>query len=107
MKALVVYCHPRSESFTAAVRDTVLDRLSAKGVETRLIDLYARVFDPVLTGRQQSFGQTGYRKRAALPQVVGGSSRPPFSRLVVVLKSGPEEPRFPPETNSDGRTVHR
>ena len=52
MKALVVYCHPRSESFTAAVRDTVLDRLSAKGVETRLIDLYARGFDPVLSASE-------------------------------------------------------
>ena len=28
MRALVVYCHPRPESFTAAVRDVVLVRLS-------------------------------------------------------------------------------
>ena len=27
MRALVVYCHPRPDSFTAAVRDVVLDRL--------------------------------------------------------------------------------
>ena len=36
MRALVVYCHPKESSFTAAVRDTVLDRLARAGVETRL-----------------------------------------------------------------------
>jgi putative NADPH-quinone reductase len=48
VKALVVYCHPRPESFTAAVRDVVLARLDQHGAETRLIDLYALGFDPVL-----------------------------------------------------------
>jgi putative NADPH-quinone reductase len=47
-KALVVYCHPKEGSFTSAVRDTVLARLAAKGAEVRVIDLYARGFDPVL-----------------------------------------------------------
>ena len=49
MRALVVYCHPRSESFTAAVRDLVLDKLDAAGADVRLVDLYARDFDPVLS----------------------------------------------------------
>lgn len=49
MRALVVYCHPRPDSFTAAVRDRVLDRLTAKGAEIRLRDLYADGFDPVLS----------------------------------------------------------
>jgi putative NADPH-quinone reductase len=49
MRALVVYCHPRGDSFTAAVRDTVLARLAAAGAEVRLADLYARGFQPVLT----------------------------------------------------------
>ena len=49
MKALVLHCHPRADSFTAAVRDVVLDRLSAGGAEVRLIDLYVQGFDPVLT----------------------------------------------------------
>ncbi len=48
MRALVVYCHPRPDSFTAAVRDVVLDRLAAAGAQVRLLDLYARGFDPVL-----------------------------------------------------------
>ncbi len=49
MRALVVYCHPRETSFTAAVRDVVLDRLEAAGAEVRLRDLYAEGFDPRLT----------------------------------------------------------
>lgn len=48
-RALVIYCHPSPGSFTAAVRDAVLDRLAAQGAEVRLLDLYARGFDPVLT----------------------------------------------------------
>ena len=47
-RALVIYCHPRQDSMTAAVRDTVLDRLRAIGAELRLRDLYAEGFDPVL-----------------------------------------------------------
>jgi putative NADPH-quinone reductase len=50
MRALVVYCHPRAESFTAAIRDTVLTKLSDAGAETRLTDLYARNFNPILDG---------------------------------------------------------
>ncbi len=49
MRALVVYCHPKETSFTAAVRDVVLDRLEAAGAEVRLRDLYAEGFDPRLT----------------------------------------------------------
>ena len=50
MRALVVHCHPDPGSFTAAVRDVVLDRLAAAGAEVRVADLYARAFQPVLTG---------------------------------------------------------
>ncbi len=48
-RALIVYCHPKEGSFTSAVRDTVLSRLAAKGAEVRVIDLYARAFDPTLS----------------------------------------------------------
>ena len=50
MRALVIYCHPRTGSFTEAVRDVVLGRLDAAGAEVRLRDLYAEGFDPVLSG---------------------------------------------------------
>ncbi|OAN74342.1 NAD(P)H dehydrogenase [Jannaschia sp. EhC01] len=49
MRALVVYCHPKEGSFASAVRDTVLDRLQASGAHTRVRDLYAEGFQPVLT----------------------------------------------------------
>lgn len=49
MRALVVYCHPQEGSFTAAVRDVILERLDAAGADVRLHDLYASGFQPVLT----------------------------------------------------------
>jgi NAD(P)H dehydrogenase (quinone) len=49
MRALVVFCHPCSESFNAAVRDLVMAKLTAAGAEVRLNDLYAREFQPILT----------------------------------------------------------
>ncbi len=52
MRALVVYCHPNAESFTRAVRDTVLERLQAVGAEIRTADLYAEDFDPSLSATE-------------------------------------------------------
>ncbi|MEM6460368.1 MAG: NAD(P)H-dependent oxidoreductase [Pseudomonadota bacterium] len=52
MNILVVYCHPVEDSFCAAVRDTVLTALGEAGHETRLLDLYAIGFDPVM-GREE------------------------------------------------------
>ena len=52
MRALVVYCHPREDSFTAAVRDRVLARLDAAGVEWQISDLYGMGFDPVLAAAE-------------------------------------------------------
>jgi NAD(P)H dehydrogenase (quinone) len=49
MRALVVFCHPCTESFNAAVRDLVLAKLTAAGAEVRLNDLYRRDFRPVLS----------------------------------------------------------
>ena len=52
MRALVVYCHPRSGSFTEAVRDLVVEKLESKGADVRMTDLYARGFDPVLSAAE-------------------------------------------------------
>lgn len=52
MRALVIYCHPKEGSFTSAVRDTIIARLTAAGAQTRLRDLYAEGFNPVLTGSE-------------------------------------------------------
>ena len=49
MRTLVIHCHPNPESFVAAVRDAVLDGLSAGGHAVRTTDLYAEGFDPVFS----------------------------------------------------------
>jgi NAD(P)H dehydrogenase (quinone) len=49
MRALVVYCHPNPKSFNAAIRDAVLEVLKENGNEARLIDLYERGFNPVMS----------------------------------------------------------
>jgi NAD(P)H dehydrogenase (quinone) len=50
MRALVVYCHPNPASFTSAVKDLVIEKLSQAGAEIRLTDLYERGFRPTLSG---------------------------------------------------------
>ncbi|MBW4710093.1 NAD(P)H-dependent oxidoreductase [Roseobacter sp. YSTF-M11] len=52
MRALVIYCHPKETSFTAAVRDRVLDKLTSAGAEVRVRDLYQGAFDPVMTPQE-------------------------------------------------------
>ena len=48
MRAYVVFCHPRRESFTGAALDRVLAGLEAGGHEVRCTDLYADGFVPEL-----------------------------------------------------------
>ncbi|MEL6573228.1 MAG: NAD(P)H-dependent oxidoreductase [Pseudomonadota bacterium] len=49
MRALVLYAHPCPESFNAAVHDTVVETLTARGWEVDDCDLNAEGFAPVLT----------------------------------------------------------
>ena len=49
VNVVVVYVHPRPDSFTAAVRDRVLEALDPGSHRVDLIDLYAERFDPRLT----------------------------------------------------------
>ncbi|WP_346911552.1 NAD(P)H-dependent oxidoreductase [uncultured Roseibium sp.] len=53
MRVLVVYCHPCAESFNAAVKETVLSTLEGAGHEIRLIDLYAKEFDPAMSAEER------------------------------------------------------
>ena len=46
MNTLVIYCHPDPTSFTAAVRDVVVEALSGRGHDVRVRDLYGEGFDP-------------------------------------------------------------
>lgn len=47
MRALVVYAHPEPTSFTAALKDTAVQTLSAAGHRVEVSDLYAEGFNPV------------------------------------------------------------
>lgn len=70
MRALVVYAHPRPESFSAAVRDTVLDKLAAAGAEVRVSDLYAAGFDPVLSAQAHEEYEDCARNQKGLEEEV-------------------------------------
>jgi NAD(P)H dehydrogenase (quinone) len=53
MRVLVIYCHPRPDSFSAALRDAATAGLTASGHAVELRDLYAEGFDPVLSALQR------------------------------------------------------
>ena len=72
MRALVVYCHPMTGSFTAAVRDCVLARLAAAGAEVRLADLYAQGFQPVLSDSEWAGYLDAPSNRAPVAEAVDG-----------------------------------
>lgn len=50
MKVLIVFAHPRKESFTYALVDRVKEALRQNGAEVTVRDLYEMNFDPVLRG---------------------------------------------------------
>ncbi len=52
-RALVLYAHPCSESFAAALKTAVTDTLTARGWQVDLCDLYAEGFDPVMTAAER------------------------------------------------------
>jgi NAD(P)H dehydrogenase (quinone) len=51
-RALVVYAHPRPDSFIRSALDRVLAGLEAAGAEVRLTDLYAAAFTPELSAEE-------------------------------------------------------
>lgn len=52
MPVLVIFCHPKQDSFSAAILKTVLEKLEAAQVEYRVRDLYQSNFSPILTARE-------------------------------------------------------
>ena len=50
MKHLIIFAHPNSRSFGAAIADTVRKVSAEKGADTRFLDLYEEKFNPVLSG---------------------------------------------------------
>jgi NAD(P)H dehydrogenase (quinone) len=49
MRLHLVHAHPETDSFVAAMRDTVIEAAQAAGAEVTLSDLYAMGFNPVLS----------------------------------------------------------
>ncbi|MEM1287690.1 MAG: NAD(P)H-dependent oxidoreductase [Pseudomonadota bacterium] len=49
MRALIVFCHPSTESYSAAICEKVAATLEDHGAEVRTLDLYTRGFQPILT----------------------------------------------------------
>ena len=63
-RALVLYCHPRDTSFNCGIKDLVVERLEAAGVEYRLRDLYAEGFSPMLTAYEHEIYENVPENRA-------------------------------------------
>jgi NAD(P)H dehydrogenase (quinone) len=54
MRVLLVYCHPRADSFCAALRDAVCEALAARGHAVEVVDLYAAGFSPALSAEERA-----------------------------------------------------
>ncbi len=53
MRILVVWAHPLSDSYSAALKDRAVETLEASGHNVGLLDLYAEDFDPVLSAQER------------------------------------------------------
>ncbi|SER17812.1 Putative NADPH-quinone reductase (modulator of drug activity B) [Faunimonas pinastri] len=54
MRVLVLFAHPLSDSFSAALHRTVVEALTRAGHEVDDCDLYAEKFDPVLSAEERA-----------------------------------------------------
>ena len=67
---MVLYAHPCAESFCAALHDTVVERLTARGWEVDDCDLNAEGFDPVLTeAERRGYHDTTTNRAPVAPYV--------------------------------------
>jgi putative NADPH-quinone reductase len=53
VRVLLIHCHPRRDSFSAALRDAAVEALKAAGHTAEVRDLYAEGFAPALTAEQR------------------------------------------------------
>jgi NAD(P)H dehydrogenase (quinone) len=58
MHVLIIACHPRADSYSAALRDAVRAGLEAAGHELRLRDLHADGFVPVMSAAEHRVTNT-------------------------------------------------
>ncbi len=54
MRVLLVYCHPREDSFCASLRDAASGALAARGHGVEVLDLYREGFEPAMTAEQRA-----------------------------------------------------
>src|SRR5262245_51271637 len=54
MRVLLLYCHPRPQSFIGALCADALQILPANGRQLDVFDLYAEAFDPVLSAEEMT-----------------------------------------------------
>lgn len=59
MNALIVYAHPNPDSFNRAILNVALETYAERGVNVRVVDLYAEKFNPVLDARQLQMAARG------------------------------------------------
>ncbi len=82
MKSLVVYCHPCPDSFSAAMKQTVMSALTTCGHEVRLIDLYDEGFDPVMSApERRRYHDAGINEQPVREHI---RRNPPCDTLVFV-----------------------
>ena len=53
MRVLLIYCHPRADSFCAALRDAAAGALAMAGHAVEIRDLYAEAFSPGLNAEER------------------------------------------------------
>ncbi len=53
MRVLLIYCHPRADSFCAALRDAAVSALESTGHGVEARDLYAEGFSPALSAEER------------------------------------------------------
>ncbi|MEH3116767.1 MAG: NAD(P)H-dependent oxidoreductase [Methylorubrum populi] len=68
MRVLLVHCHPRPDSFSAALRAAAVSALEAAGHGVEILDLYGQDFDPRLSARERG---AYYDEAADRPDLAG------------------------------------
>ena len=66
MRVLVLYAHPLTDSFAAALHRTVVATLRGRGHEVDDCDLYAEGFDPILTPAERAAYNTPHPDLSAI-----------------------------------------
>ncbi len=75
MRVLMIFCHPRQDSFSAALRDAARASLEAAGHEVDLRDLYAEGFAAALDAEERARYHTEGANETGVEDHVGALRR--------------------------------